>query len=62
MGNGGVRDSFRIQTFWATSSTSPVPIVGLTVSGVRGFTSPSTAMTYSERSISAFWWTAGSAS
>ena len=55
MGNGGVRDSFKIHSFSATSSTSPVAIEAFTVSAVRGLTTPSTAMTYSERSNSAFW-------
>ena len=33
MGNGGVRDSFRIQILSATTSTSPVGRFGLMVSG-----------------------------
>ena len=62
MGNGGVRDSLRIQILSATTSTSPVGIFGFTVSGVRRATRPSIATTYSERSNSAFSWTAGSES
>src|SRR5471032_1130985 len=53
MGNGGVRDSLRIQILDATTSTSPVGILGLTVASVRLATVPSTAITYSARTSSA---------
>ena len=53
MGNGGVRDSFRIQILSTTTSTSPVAMLGLMVSAVRSATMPSTAITYSARTSSA---------
>jgi hypothetical protein len=42
-----VRDSLRIQIFDATTSISPVAMLGLTVPAERCVTVPSTAITYS---------------
>ena len=53
MGKGGVFDSLRIQIFEATTSTSPVGMLGLMVSLERRATTPSTAITYSARTSSA---------
>ena len=58
IGNGGVRASERTRISRALTSTSPVGILGLTVSAERAATSPTTAITYSPRTWSAAAWAA----